>query len=70
MLHDLPTSRGQISSCAPQDSAVLVKKYAVTPLDFADATLVNLAHELETERVLTLDKGGRTCRHGRNCAFP
>jgi uncharacterized protein len=51
-------------------AAALMKRYADTPMDFADATLVVLAHELETDRVLTLDeKGFRTYRHGRNRPF-
>lgn len=45
-------------------------RYADTPMDFADATLVVLAGELETKQVLTLDERGfRTYRYGRNAAF-
>jgi uncharacterized protein len=48
----------------------LMNRYADTPMDFADATLVVLAEKLETDRVLTLDERGfRTYRHGENRAF-
>ena len=51
-------------------AAVLMHRYADTPMDFADATLVLLAGELETRQVLTLDERGfRTYRHGRKAAF-
>jgi len=51
-------------------AAALMDRYADTPMDFADATLVVLAEELETNRVLTLDERGfRTYRFGRNRAF-
>jgi len=35
-----------------------MEKYADTPMDFADATLVLLADELETDSVFTLDRRG------------
>lgn len=38
--------------------AALMDKYADVPMDFADATLVALAEDLETDRVLTLDRHG------------
>lgn len=51
-------------------AAVLMHRYADTPMDFADATLVVLAGELETKQVLTLDERGfRTYRYGRNAFF-
>jgi len=51
-------------------AAVLMRRYADTPMDFADATLVVLAQELETKQVLTLDERGfRTYRHGRKASF-
>jgi uncharacterized protein len=51
-------------------AAELMEKYADTPMDFADASLVVLAHELETGCVLTLDERGfRTYRHGRYRQF-
>jgi uncharacterized protein len=51
-------------------AAILMHRYADTPMDFADATLVLVAGELGTNRVLTLDERGfRTYRHGRNRAF-
>ncbi len=51
-------------------AAALMQRYADTPMDFADATLVVLADELEVNRVITLDERGfRTYRHGRGRAF-
>jgi uncharacterized protein len=44
--------------------------YRDTPMDFADATLVELAQRFNTAAVLTLDERGfRTYRFGRNRAF-
>ena len=39
-------------------AAVLVQKYADTPMDFADATLVLLADATGTLDILTLDRRG------------
>jgi predicted nucleic acid-binding protein len=39
-------------------AAVLMKKYADTPMDFADATLVALAEQLGLTDILTLDRRG------------
>jgi uncharacterized protein len=39
-------------------AAALMEKYADTPMDFADATLVLLAEALGLEEVLTLDRRG------------
>jgi predicted nucleic acid-binding protein len=51
-------------------AAALMHRYADTPMDFADATLVVLAGDLGVHRVLTLDERGfRTYRHGRNQPF-
>jgi hypothetical protein len=36
----------------------LMEKYADTPMDFADATLVLLSDEVDTRDVLTLDRRG------------
>jgi uncharacterized protein len=50
-----------IECCQPADlrSAVrLMKKYADTPMDFADATLVLLADSLRHYEICTLDKRG------------
>lgn len=41
-----------------QAAATLMEKYADTPMDFADATLVLLAEALGLEDVLTLDRRG------------
>ncbi len=39
-------------------AAALMEKYADTPMDFADATLVLLAEALEIYEILTLDRRG------------
>ena len=36
----------------------LIEKYADTPMDFADATLVLLSDEVATTRIVTLDRRG------------
>jgi predicted nucleic acid-binding protein len=41
-----------------QRAAVLMERYRNVPMDFADATLVVLGEELETEQVFTLDRRG------------
>lgn len=47
-----------------------VEKYRNAPMDFADATLVALAEELETQWIFTLDRRGfSTYRLGRRKAF-
>lgn len=51
-------------------AAIFMQRYADTPMDFADATLVVLAGHLGTRRVLTLDERGfRTYRYARNRSF-
>ena len=53
-----------------QRIAVLMDRYRNVPMDFADATLVALGEELETDRVFTLDRRGfSTYRMQRNRAF-
>ena len=53
-----------------RSAATLMTAYADTPMDFADATLVVLAEELETNQVITLDERGfRTFRFSRNEKF-
>ncbi len=47
--------------CEPADvreAATLMQRYADTPMDFADATLVLLAERLATFDILTLDRRG------------
>lgn len=47
--------------CRPPEllqAAMLMKKYADTPMDFADATLVLLAEALDVRDILTLDRRG------------
>ena len=47
-----------------------MKKYADTPMDFADATLVMLAEALEVFDVLTLNRRGfSTYRTGDGSGF-
>ncbi len=41
-----------------QRVAALMKKYHDVPMDFADATLVALAEDLQTNQVFTLDRRG------------
>ena len=51
-------------------AATLMAAYADTPMDFADATLVVLAEELETNQIITLDERGfRAFRYRRNKKF-
>jgi predicted nucleic acid-binding protein len=48
----------------------LMRRYADTPMDFADATLVFAATVLKLPGILTLDERGfRTYRFARNRAF-
>ncbi len=47
----------------------LMRKYADTPMDFADACLVDMASDYQTGRVLTLDDDFRIYRWGRNRPF-
>jgi hypothetical protein len=47
----IPSTRSTLQRCRE-----LVEKYADLPMDFADATLVVLAEELETNCVLTTDR--------------
>ena len=53
-------------ACQPPgitNAALLMDRYADTPMDFADATLVLLAHRIRVREVLTLDRRGfRTYR--------
>jgi uncharacterized protein len=53
-----------------QRVGVLMEKYRDVPMDFADATLVVLAEEIETEWVFTLDRRGFSAyRMRRNRPF-
>jgi hypothetical protein len=48
----------------------MMNKYADIPMDFPDATLVQIAEQTGTENVLTLDKRGfSSFRFGRNRRF-
>jgi hypothetical protein len=55
------SAMGVFDLCQPAHldaAAALMKKYADTPMDFADATLVLLAEALGSTDVLTLDRRG------------
>jgi len=52
---------GVFDLCQPSElaeAAALMEKYADTPMDFADATLVLLAEALGQNEILTLDRRG------------
>jgi len=52
---------GVFDLCRPPEldaAAALMEKYADTPMDFADATLVLLAEALGQNEILTLDRRG------------
>lgn len=50
-----------------QSAALLMERYADAPMDYADATLVACADELNCGDILTLDiRGFRTYRYERN----
>ena len=51
--HLVPSSQASLRRVA-----VLMGRYRNVPMDFADATLVALGEELETEWVFTLDRRG------------
>ncbi len=58
----IPSSRQSLRRVA-----ALMEKYRNVPMDFADATLVALGEELETDQVFTLDQRGFSVYrlHGR-----
>ena len=57
---------GTLSPSAVQRSASLMDKYADTPMDLADATLVAFAEEHDHRRIFTLDSDFNVYRiHGR-----
>jgi len=50
-----------VEASQPEDvlaAASLMKKYADTPMDYADATLVAAADRLDVREILTLDRRG------------
>ncbi len=47
----------------------LIHKYADLPMDFADACLVDMAHDFQTGRILTLDQDFAVYRWGKNRPF-
>ena len=53
-----------------REAAALMKRYADTPMDFADATLVLLAEAISTYDIFTLDRRGfAVFRTRKNQAF-
>ena len=63
MLADFATAAGLAlfdfsGPASLRQAALLMEKYADTPMDFADATLLLLAEELEAREILTLDRRG------------
>jgi predicted nucleic acid-binding protein len=53
-----------------QSAALLMERYADAPMDYADATLVACADELNCGDILTLDiRGFRTYRYQRHKRF-
>jgi hypothetical protein len=63
LLADLVRTSGMgvFDLCRPPEldaAAALMEKYADTPMDFADATLVLLAEALGQHEILTLDRRG------------
>jgi len=70
----LARSRTQVHGCTElaqlESAAQLMRKYADVPMDFADATLVLLAQELDVADILTLDRRGfSTFRFGGHQRF-
>lgn len=57
-----------IADSVPQVLEIL-KKYSDTPADFADACLIQMADELETGDILTLDSDFKHYRWRRNRRF-
>jgi predicted nucleic acid-binding protein len=49
-----------------REAALLMKRYADTPMDFADATLVLLAEAVGVNDILTLDRCGFAVYRTRN----
>jgi predicted nucleic acid-binding protein len=61
----VPMTRRSLQRCQ-----VLMERYADIPMDFADATLVTLAEEIDVSDVFTLDRRGfGAYRIGRRKAF-
>jgi predicted nucleic acid-binding protein len=53
-----------------KEAVRLMQKYADTPMDFADATLILLADQLAVTEIVTLDcRGFSTYRNGRGKSF-
>jgi uncharacterized protein len=68
ILEDVRAGTYQLShvlSARAAEVARLMKKYAGVPMDLADACLVDLATQLGTGRILTLDRDFTIYRWGR-----
>jgi predicted nucleic acid-binding protein len=62
--------RDVFSAEALADAVRLMNKYADLPMDFPDATLVCIAEQTGTDRILTLDRRGfSSFRAGKNRRF-
>lgn len=72
ILEDLRKGTYQIpyslADCAAE-VARLLRKYADVPMDLADACLVDLATQMGTGQILTLDSDFKIYRWGRNRPF-
>jgi predicted nucleic acid-binding protein len=72
ILEDVRAGTYQLShvlAARASEVARLMKKYADVPMDLADACLVDLATQLGTARILTLDSDFTIYRWGRNRPF-
>lgn len=58
-----------LSDTAIKRSGALMDKYADTPMDLADATLVAAAEQLDTDRVFTIDDDFQIYRTKKNRPF-
>jgi predicted nucleic acid-binding protein len=72
ILENVAASRFQIPmalASRASEIATLLKKYADVPMDLADGCLVDLATQVGSGRILTLDGDFKIYRWGRNRAF-
>ena len=72
ILEDVRVGTYQLShvlAARAAEVATLMRKYSDVPMDLADACLVDLATQLGTGRILTLDSDFKFYRWGRNRPF-
>jgi len=72
VLHNIAKGNMQIPlalASRANELVALLDKYADVPMDLADACLVDLATQMGTGRILTLDSDFKIYRWGRNRAF-